>query len=156
MLRVSLVAQRLKCLLAMRETRLWSLGLEDPLEKEIPTPVFFLLWRKKSPLQYSFSSGERNPHSSILSPLEKEIPTPVFLPWKSHGRRSLLAYSPWGRKESDMTEQFHFHCHPIAKVLAFVYLTINYGNNFLPLYYVHNTVFHYHTLEGLDCFALNL
>ena len=67
-----------------------------------------------------------------------------------------MAYSPWGRKESDMTEQFHFHCHPIAKVLAFVYLTINYGNNFLPLYYVYNTVFHYHTLEGLDCIALGL
>ena len=24
---------------------------------------------------------------------------------KSHGQRSLVGYSPWGRKESDMTEQ---------------------------------------------------
>ena len=31
-------------------------------------------------------------------------PTPVFLPEKSHGRRSLVGYSPWGRKESDTTE----------------------------------------------------
>ena len=31
-------------------------------------------------------------------------PTPVFLPGESHGRRSLADYSPWGRKESDMTE----------------------------------------------------
>ena len=31
-------------------------------------------------------------------------PTPVILPGKSHGRRSLAGYSPWGRKESDMTE----------------------------------------------------
>ena len=31
-------------------------------------------------------------------------PTPVFLPGKSHGRRSLVGYSPWGRKESDTTE----------------------------------------------------
>ena len=30
-------------------------------------------------------------------------PTPVFLPGKSHGQRSLVGYSPWGRKESDMT-----------------------------------------------------
>ena len=30
--------------------------------------------------------------------------TPVFLPGKSHGRRSLVGYSPWGRKESDKTE----------------------------------------------------
>ena len=28
---------------------------------------------------------------------------------KSHGLRSLVGYSPWGRKESDTTEQLHFH-----------------------------------------------
>ena len=27
---------------------------------------------------------------------------------KPHGQRSLVGYSPWGHKESDMTEQFHF------------------------------------------------
>ena len=32
-------------------------------------------------------------------------PTPVFLPRKVHGQRSLVGYSQWGRKESDMTEQ---------------------------------------------------
>ena len=31
-------------------------------------------------------------------------PTPVLLPGKSRGRRSLVDYSPWGLKESDMTE----------------------------------------------------
>ena len=31
-------------------------------------------------------------------------PTPVFLPEESHGHRSLAGYSPWGHKESDMTE----------------------------------------------------
>ena len=37
-------------------------------------------------------------------PLEKEMqPTPVFLPGESHGQRSLVGYSPWGHKESDMT-----------------------------------------------------
>ena len=36
-------------------------------------------------------------------------PTPVLLPGKSHGRRSLVGCSPWGHKESDMTEQLHFH-----------------------------------------------
>ena len=29
----------------------------------------------------------------------------VFLPRKSHGQRSLVAYSSWGREESDTTEQ---------------------------------------------------
>ena len=38
-------------------------------------------------------------------------PTPVFLPGKSHGLRSLVGYSPRGRKESDTTERLHFHFH---------------------------------------------
>ena len=36
--------------------------------------------------------------------------TPVLLPGKSHGWRSLVGCSPWGRSESDMTERLHFHC----------------------------------------------
>ena len=36
-------------------------------------------------------------------------PTPVLLPGKSHGRRSLVDCSPWGRKESDTTERLPFH-----------------------------------------------
>ena len=63
----SLVAQRLKRLPGMRETRVRSLGWEDPLEKEMAT------------------------HS-------------LLLPGESHGGRSLVGYSPWGRKESETTE----------------------------------------------------
>ena len=38
----------------------------------------------------------------------KGQPTPVFLPGgKFHGQRSPAGYSPWGRKESDMTEHTH-------------------------------------------------
>ena len=36
-------------------------------------------------------------------------PYPVLLAGKSHGQRSLVGYSPWGRKESDTTERLHFH-----------------------------------------------
>ena len=36
-------------------------------------------------------------------------PTPVLLPGKSHGWRRLVGYNPWCQKESDMTEQLHFH-----------------------------------------------
>ena len=35
-------------------------------------------------------------------------PTPVPLPGKFHGQRRLVCYSPWGHKESDMTERLHF------------------------------------------------
>ena len=30
-------------------------------------------------------------------------PTPLFLPGEFHGQRSLVGYSPWGQKKSDMT-----------------------------------------------------
>ena len=33
--------------------------------------------------------------------------TSVFLPGESRGQRSLAGYSPWGRKESHMTEVIH-------------------------------------------------
>ena len=36
-------------------------------------------------------------------------PTPVLLPGKSHGWRSLVGCSPWGREESDTTERLPFH-----------------------------------------------
>ena len=36
-------------------------------------------------------------------------PTPVLLPGKSHGWRSLVGCSPWGREVSDTTERLHFH-----------------------------------------------
>ena len=36
-------------------------------------------------------------------------PTSVLLPGESHGGRSLVGYSPWGRKELGMTERLHFH-----------------------------------------------
>ena len=36
-------------------------------------------------------------------------PTPVLLSRKSHGWRSLVGCSPWGRWASDTTERLHFH-----------------------------------------------
>ena len=46
-------------------------------------------------------------------------PTPVLLPGKSHERRSLLGYNPWGHKESDTTERLYFNtsssCSAIRK-----------------------------------------
>ena len=39
-------------------------------------------------------------------PLEKEMAVhSSTLAWKIHGQRSLIGYSPWGRKESDTTER---------------------------------------------------
>ena len=46
-------------------------------------------------------------------------PTPVFLPGESHGQRSLVGYSPRGRKELDTTERLHCHFH-FRLVIAFL------------------------------------
>ena len=51
-------------------------------------------------------------------PLEKEMATrSSILAGESHGQRKLVSYSPWGHKESDLTEQLtHTHTnteHPI-------------------------------------------
>ena len=38
-------------------------------------------------------------------------PAPVFLPGKSHGQKSLVSLSPWGRKVRDTTEWLTLHLH---------------------------------------------
>ena len=58
----------------MEETWAWSLGREDPLEKEMATHSSILAWR---------------------------------IPWTG----SLLGYSPWGHKESGMTERLNTTIH---------------------------------------------
>ena len=67
---------------AMHKTWVQSLGREDPLEKEMATHSSILAWR--IPWMENLLDGE------------------------SHGRRSLVGYSPRGHKESDTTEQLHF------------------------------------------------
>ena len=48
---------------------------------------------------------EFDPWARKISWRRKWQPAPVFfLPGESHGRRNLVGYSPWGRKELDMIE----------------------------------------------------
>ena len=75
----SLLAQMVKNLPAMRETWVRFLGWEDPLEEGMATHSSILAWTEEP-------SGLQ---SMGLHP---------------HGQRSVASYSPWGRKESDMTE----------------------------------------------------
>ena len=44
-------------------------------------------------------------------------PTLVFLPEESQGWKSLVDYSPWGRRESDTTEWLHFRFHLACKLI---------------------------------------
>ena len=80
-IRASLVARRLKHLPTMRKTRVRFLGQEDPLEKEMATYSSILGWR---------------------------------IPWmEEHGGLQPTGSQrvPQGHKESDTTEQLHFHFH---------------------------------------------
>ena len=51
-------------------------------------------------------------------------PTPVLLPGNFHGWRSLVGYSPWGRKELHTTEQLHFLTFPF---FLMVFPVVTYG-----------------------------
>ena len=56
--------------------------------------------------------------------------TPVFLPGESHGWRSLIGYSPRGRKESNTTERLH----PEDLLTSFI------RNDFFDLNIEHNSL----------------
>ena len=58
----------------------------------------------------SSSSSAEDPGSILGSGRpwrRKWQPTLVLVPGKSYGWRSLVGYSPWGHKESEVTEQLH-------------------------------------------------
>ena len=64
--------------------------------------------------QSAFMTGLLSPVCSWVGRIpwrRKWQPSPEPLPGESHGQRSLVGYSPWGRKESDTTEKLHFHFH---------------------------------------------
>ena len=75
----------------------------------------------------------------------KRQPTPVLLPGKSYRQRSLVGYSPWGRKESDMTERLHLtlvenylDCNNCSHlVLAVCFYICNYIMNFVSKWIRH-------------------
>ena len=54
------------------------------------------------------SGSERSPGEGNGKPLQ------LFLPGKFCGQRSPTGYSSWGHKESDTTEQLHFHIFTIV------------------------------------------
>ena len=54
-------------------------------------------------------------------------PTLGFLPKESHGERSLVGYSPWGCRESDMTERLT-HTHIIIITTIIITIQLHYHN----------------------------
>ena len=88
LIRKSIYTQYLQyCIIFIDISRLHSASLVAQTVKHLPamqeTQVLSLGWE---------------------DPLEKgRLRTPVFLPGELHGQRSLVGYSPWSFKESDMT-----------------------------------------------------
>ena len=52
-----------------------------------------------------------DPWVGKISRRRKRQRSPVFLPGEFHGQRSLVGYSPRGRKELDMTKRLSTHAH---------------------------------------------
>ena len=90
------------------------------------------------PLQYSWASlvtqlvknllqcgrPEFNPWVGKIPWRRARLPTPVFLPGELHG-----LYSPWGHKESDMTERLSLYFKPINNAPLFIPRVDYYSND---------------------------
>ena len=80
----------------------WTLFLSEHFLSHLTQNFFYYITKRTKPCilfsRVIFSHWRRQWH-----------PTPVLLPGKSHGWRSLVGCSPWGRTESDTTERLHFH-----------------------------------------------
>ena len=132
------LAQNVKNLPAMWDTWVWSLSQEDPLEEGKATHSRILAWRipmDRGAWQatvYGVTKSRTglniSKHAQMLEfswayafwRRRQWHPTPVLLPGKSHGQRSLVGCSPWGRWVrtwlSDFTFTFPFHA--LEKAMA--------------------------------------
>ena len=91
--------------------------------------------RDKSSGHHGISDWKQEPSWGSLEMLLAAAPRPGFDPWvgkipwkrewqptsviwseKSHGKRSLEGYRPWGHQESDTTEQLSIHTLPMSQV----------------------------------------
>ena len=78
-------------------------------------------------------------------------PTPVFLPGEFHGQRSLAGYSPWGCKQSNMTE----------RLSLFTFVPVRYAEYYIPspAHVVHHTgisFLHPSPLHGFKSMSRNI
>ena len=80
----------------------------------VPVLGVGLLWRL-SGKEPSCQCGRHGFHLWVgtIPWRRKWPPTPVFLPGKSHGQKSLVSYSPWGRQESLMTQQLNHNTYKL-------------------------------------------
>ena len=98
----------------MQETLVQFLGQEDCWRRDrLPSPVFLGFPGGSDGKESACNEGELagfNPCVGKIPWRRAWQPTPAFLPGESYGQWNLAGNSPWGHKESDMTERLtHFH-----------------------------------------------
>ena len=89
-----LQTQRFKFSYEMLASEIWDLQMPSQMAQQVKT-----LSAMQKVQFHSIPGSEKIPRR------RKWRPTSVFLPGKFHRQRSLAGYSPWGCKESDMTER---------------------------------------------------
>ena len=90
----------------MQETWVPFLGGEDPWRRDgLPTQVFLDFPCDSAGKESACNAGNLGsiPRLGKIPWRRERLPTPVTWPGVFHG-----LYRPWGRKESDTTERFHF------------------------------------------------
>ena len=70
---------------------------------------YVVVMKETEKTEYTFYPHQSYNQLGVKTRRRQWQPTPILLPGESHGRRSLVGCSPWGRRESDTTERLHFH-----------------------------------------------
>ena len=121
----SLGAQRIgHHLVTEQQQEAWG---RRPQARTCPSPGLFstlhdghTCWLLGAWLQFVVSGPRFDPWIGKIPWRRKWQPIPVLLLGESHGGRSLVGYSPWGRKESDRTKRLCFHFHALEGYLTFL------------------------------------
>ena len=106
---------QLSLLLLMNPTlQLTSTPSQFPDTSDLLELLPFVITHHDPSLVKGFPGGSDGKASAWVGKIpwrRKWQSTPALLPGKSHGWRSLIGYSPWGRKELNTTERLHFHLY---------------------------------------------
>ena len=81
--------------------------------------------------------------------------TPVFLPGESHGQRSVVGYSPRGRKELDTTERLHLGAIYISFIFVTHIFIIQNNFAFFIFAFLWISTLYLQNIFLLNCFSLN-
>ena len=137
---------------ALHKTYMFLLFVSLPVKH---TEWKFLYWRQFWCKTSSIDFGITEPQSQLFPAFcqlikwrRKWQPTPVSLPGKSHGWTSLEGYSPWGHKESDMTEQVTLSLFKLIKPTEFHFSRLSNGNTKICLAETSGKAFSYLSIKG--------